>query len=119
MINTEVGKFLKILRIRNDERLYDMAKKLNVSSAFLSSVETGKRNMPESWYEKIIELYSLNEDEASQLKTALYLSKNKVTLSLENASRAQLDVVLSLARKFKSLDDGDARRIKNILDKGE
>ncbi len=41
---TNFGKFCRRLRIDNGELLYDMAKKLGVSSAFMSSVENGKKN---------------------------------------------------------------------------
>ena len=41
---TSFGKFCRKLRINNGELLYDMAEKLDVSSAFLSKVENGKRN---------------------------------------------------------------------------
>ena len=40
---TSLGKFLRKLRIDNNELLKDMAQKLNVSVSFLSAVENGKK----------------------------------------------------------------------------
>lgn len=45
MVNN-FGKFCRKLRIDRNERLYDMAKRLNVSSAFLSKVENGQKKPP-------------------------------------------------------------------------
>ena len=42
---TEFGKILRKLRIDRQELLRDMAKNLEVSSAYLSAVETGKRKI--------------------------------------------------------------------------
>ena len=43
MAATALGKFLRKIRVDNDERLYDMAKRVEVSSAFLSGVENGRK----------------------------------------------------------------------------
>ena len=40
---TKFGEFIRILRIRNHEVMGDLAKVLEVSLPFLSSVETGKK----------------------------------------------------------------------------
>ncbi len=60
---TELGKFLRRLRIDHGEILYNMATKLGVSITFLSSVETGKKNMPSEWVDKLSALYSLSNDQ--------------------------------------------------------
>lgn len=48
-----LGKYLKKLRIDNDENMSDIATKLDVSSSFLSAVETGKKKIPSSMVTKI------------------------------------------------------------------
>ena len=40
---TSLGKFLRKIRIDNDEYLKDMADKLGVTVSFLSAVENGKK----------------------------------------------------------------------------
>ncbi|WP_455477636.1 helix-turn-helix domain-containing protein [Bartonella sp. B41] len=59
---TSFGKILRELRIDRLERLFDMSKKLGISSAFLSSIEIGKRSIPVGMEEKIIELYALDKE---------------------------------------------------------
>lgn len=66
---TELGKFLRDIRIDNGEILYDMSLKLGVSPSTLSAVECGKTKMPIEWYKKICRLYHLDRMQADFLKT--------------------------------------------------
>uniref|UniRef100_UPI001ABAA4C7 helix-turn-helix domain-containing protein n=1 Tax=Bartonella taylorii TaxID=33046 RepID=UPI001ABAA4C7 len=61
---TSFGKNLRKLRVDHSERLLDMAKKLDISVGFLSSVEIGKKSVPVGLEEKIIELYGLDQEKA-------------------------------------------------------
>lgn len=45
---TRFGKQLRKLRIDREERLKDMADRLNVTTAYLSAVENGKRTVPDA-----------------------------------------------------------------------
>ena len=67
---TEFGKILRKLRIDRQELLRDMAKNLEVSSAYLSAVETGKRKIPIDWCSKISTLYKLDPDTIRELEWA-------------------------------------------------
>ena len=40
---TALGRFLKKLRLDNDELLFDMAKKIEMPTSTLSAMETGRR----------------------------------------------------------------------------
>ena len=44
---TNFGKFLRKLRIDNNEFLKDMAARLGVTVAYLSAIEHGKRDVPD------------------------------------------------------------------------
>jgi len=43
--STELKKFLKIIRIKNNENMEKMAKKLNISVSYLSMIENGERKV--------------------------------------------------------------------------
>ena len=51
---TAFGKILRKRRIDSSEILGDMAKRLDVSAAYLSSIENGLREIPDSFVEKIL-----------------------------------------------------------------
>ena len=60
MSYTKFAEFMRILRIKNHENMGDTAKLLDVNVSFLSAVETGKKNVPMNWVEKIVNHYKLS-----------------------------------------------------------
>jgi transcriptional regulator with XRE-family HTH domain len=102
---TELGKFLRHLRINLNELLGEMAEKLEVSPSMLSSVETGRKNMPVNWNEKIPKLYNLNSDETKKFKELAIISANKISMDLKNTKIPHKDLAFQFARKFHTLDD--------------
>ena len=89
MAATVLGKFLRKIRIDRDERLYDMAKRLGISSAFLSGVENGHK------------------------KASATLINNIIDIS--QFSPQKQEATLMFARKFDELTDKQIDQIKNIL----
>ncbi|MBR4749724.1 MAG: helix-turn-helix transcriptional regulator [Abditibacteriota bacterium] len=116
MINS-IGVFLRKLRIDRRELLRDMANKLNVSSAFLSAVENGKKKFPDSWVEKLRIIYSLDDMQLSELRNAILESGDIVELSIRNKTRDCVNLAVTLARRFDSLDDETSKKIVELLDR--
>ena len=112
---TSIGKFLRKLRMRNGEILRDMAEALEVSSAFLSAVENGKKKMPEGWRKKLQTIYSLSAEQNQELQAAIIDTNNAVELNLQNATPGNRALAISFAREFDSLDDETSRKIFEIL----
>ena len=42
----KIAKFLKQIRLDNEETLKDMAESLNVTPTFISAIEKGRKKMP-------------------------------------------------------------------------
>lgn len=112
---TVVGKFLRKLRIDRGEILFDMAKGLGVSSAFLSAVENGKKKMPDAWIPKLQALYSLSSSQIAELKDAVIETNSIVELNISNASDQNRQLALMFARRFDSLDDDTSKKLINVL----
>ncbi len=110
-----IGKFLRKLRIDHEEILMDMADKLEVSPSFLSAIENGKKLMPKKWFNKLTELYSLNEEQQQNLKQAIEDSKHVIELNLKNASPKNREFALLFAREFEQMDDETREKMLNIL----
>jgi len=111
---TLFGKFCRKLRIDRGELLKDMSDKLGVTPSYLSAVENGKRNIPPEWVFKISELYSLNEEEVSELKAAADTQIN-TRIDLNKMKGDQRDVMMAFARDFDQLNEAELDVIKNIL----
>lgn len=121
-MTTEVGKYLRKLRIDNEEILKNMADKLKVSSSFLSAIENGKKNMPESMEEKIIVIYNLDDEKIRAFRKAVEESMNSIQMDLKDTSNERKQLAINFARKFDSLDDDLTKQIFEMLkesDKGD
>lgn len=114
---TLFGKFCRKIRIDSGELLKDMADKLNVTSSYLSAVETGKRNVPHDWFDKITAQYHLETAQIEELKEAIEGSQLSVKIDLQKASNKDRNLVMSFAREFKELDENEKSRIWSILQK--
>lgn len=115
---TLFGKFCRKLRIDNGELLKNMADKLGVTPSYLSAVETGKRNIPTDWYDKLSLIYSLNAADRRELNTAIQESQSTLKFDLNQMRSEDKNIVLAFARELKSLNDEDKKRIQSILNKG-
>lgn len=110
---TPFGKKLRVIRIERDIFLKDMAEQLDVSIAYLSAVENGKRNIPDDWVEKLGNLYGVYKDE---LKKLIFESRKKATIDFTRNEKVN-DVIIAFARKVEDLDEGDIKLIQEILNK--
>lgn len=113
-MTTDFGKELRKLRVDREERLLDMADRLEVSAAFISLLESGKKSISASFEELVITAYSLSESAADVLRRAADASRKAFLLSPN--SRLGRDTAGLLARRINSLSDAELTKIKNILE---
>jgi hypothetical protein len=114
---TPIGKELRKLRVECDERLLDMAAKVQKSAAFISAVETGSKTPPSGFEELIIRSYGLAGEVAARLREAATASRRAFVVTPNNALGR--DTVALLARKINSLSDDQLREIRSVLSKQE
>ena len=112
---TALGKFLRRLRIDNDELMKDMADKLDLAPSTLSSIENGRRNPTKGFAEKLVSKYALAASEVEQFHSALMQSKDEIALRIKDLPGQDQELAVSFARKFENLSDADKARIKDIL----
>jgi len=58
---TPYGKFLKRIRVDRDETISFMATKMNLSTSYLASIETGAREIPAGFSSELIRTYRLRQ----------------------------------------------------------
>lgn len=112
---TKLGIALRKIRLEKQELLRDMAAKLNVSSAFLSAVETGKKRPPANFVDRICTVYELDANERSELLQAAELSLSEVRINLSEASSAQRQVAVSFAKALNGLTDAEISEIMRVF----
>jgi transcriptional regulator with XRE-family HTH domain len=110
-----VGKFLRKLRIDHLLNQLDLATALGISVAFYSAVESSRKPMPADLKRKIIEHYQLSEAQVRELDHAIERSKTEVKISMEELDDSTKELVACFARNFKTLEEADKARIREIL----
>lgn len=112
------GRYIRKLRIDNDMILKDLAEGLAVSSAYLSSLELGKKKIPQKIVEKIASYFSLDEGQRKELEHVVRLSQPELTICLKNRSMEDRELVSAFARRYKNLASVDKEKLRAFLEDG-
>ena len=101
--------------MNSGEILKNMADRLEVSSAFLSAIENGKKRMPPSMREKVVTLYGLKPEEIDDLDNAILESADSVEISIRSLSEERKKLAVTFARSFGEFSDEDICHITEYL----
>jgi len=113
---TPLGAKMRELRAARGVTLKQMAAALNVSSAYLSALEHGKRGKP-TWIllQRIIHYFNVIWDEAEELQRLAEMSDPKVTIDTGGLSPEATELANRLARDIGRLSDEDLAALKAEL----
>lgn len=116
---TMFGKYLRKMRIDNSELLGQMAKRLGVSAAYLSSIENGQREIPESFVENIVQKYNLSDEQKTELEEAQTQAKGAVSVNLgeKKESPNYVETAVMFAKDFSKLSSEQVKMMKELLEK--
>lgn len=109
----EFAKFTRTLRLENDEHLGHMAKKIGVSSAFLSRVENGLAKPSEKILRGICQNYSLSQKQIESFEKIVEDARQKISLSSLPQSKQQL--IIRFAQSIDKFDDNDLKELEEII----
>ena len=113
---TPLGQKMRELRAARGVTLKQMAAALNVSSAYLSALEHGKRGKP-TWIllQRIIHYFNVIWDEAEELQRLAEMSDPKVTIDTGGLSPEATELANRLARDISRLSDDDLAALRAEL----
>lgn len=111
---TKFGQFIRKYRISNLILLKQMADTLGVSSAFLSSVETGKKALPADLEKKLLGNYNFSPEEKMNLQLAVDETKTQEVIDMPSNSFDR-QLIGAFCRNFESLDDAQKEELFHIL----
>lgn len=114
-----LAKFLRKLRLENDEYLKNMAAKTGVSISFLSAVENETKKMTDSLIQRIVECYHLSKEQEEELRIASLEANKEATIYLDNLNDKQIELTYRFARNIQSIDDDTLLKIKKMLEERE
>lgn len=112
---TALGKELRKIRLDGDEVLFDMAKKLNISSAMLSSIEIGRKSAPDDFIERISKQYPEVANRRAEFDLLADLTKKSMKVSLDVSDEAK-ELAYAFRRELPTMTPELLREFKNLLE---
>lgn len=111
---TDFGKVVRMARIQANAKLSEMAAALDVSPAFLSSLETGRKRVSDEWLAKIATYIRRDLGvPVPDLETAAAVSNGAV--NLEGLSPQHQMLVAGFAR-MKNFDEEIEMKFRQLLE---
>ncbi len=118
---TKIAKFLRKLRIDSDKSLGDMAEDLDLSAAYLSAIENGRRTAPEEMKDNLFAKYSLSEGQKLELARLVAESRKKVEIGLkgiqEDILPEYVDTAVMFAHDLSQMNRQQLAEVKEFLQK--
>jgi transcriptional regulator with XRE-family HTH domain len=116
---TPFGEKLRALREARGIRQQDMAAALEVSAAYLSALEHGRRGAPSAGLiHQICQYFGLIWDDADELKALARLSRPRLKLNAAGLTPAQTALANRLARALRDMDPETVAAMHRLLDEG-
>lgn len=115
---TPFGKFLRRMRIDASQTLKEMTVEItsksgySISSAFLSSIELGRKPINKELINSIIKTYSLNEEKIKQLNESAEQSVLSIKIIPNSENR---ELVTQFARQLNDLNPSQIESILKTL----
>ena len=111
---TKFGIFIRKLRLDRGVLLRDMAKDLGISPAYLSGMETGHKDIPQSLADKISSVYNLSIEQTKELKKSIVLSQQKICITTGQIVWKN-EIVSMLKEKLDNLSEEQRLKIIEVL----
>ena len=113
---TPLGAKIRALREERGISLKDMAAALNVSSAYLSALEHGRRGKPTGFLlHRMITFFNVIWDEAEELQRLSELSDPKISIDTGGLAPEATELTNRLASDIGKLDAEDLRFLRDEL----
>jgi transcriptional regulator with XRE-family HTH domain len=113
---TPLGARIRALREERGVSLKDMAAALNVSSAYLSALEHGRRGKPTGFLlHRMITYFNVIWDEAEELQRLAEMSDPKITIDTAGLAPEATELTNRLAADIGKLDVEDLKFLRNEL----
>jgi len=114
---TPFGIAIRKLRLDKAMRLLDLARLLDVSPAFLSAIETGRKPIPDGFVVKIGKAMPMTTDEFIALRKAA--DRTRQVVKIERLPEEQRELVAAFARRLDKVPADIMAELKKVVLKSE
>ena len=87
---------------------------MGISPAYLSGMETGNKDIPQSLADHIINVYNLSNEQSKELKHSIMLSKQKICITTGQVAWKN-EIVSKLKEKLDNLSEEQCFKIIEVL----
>lgn len=113
---TPFGVRMRALRAERGVTLKQMAETLNISSAYLSALEHGRRGQPSiQLVRQICAYFNLFWDDAEALERTAELSHPRIVVDTAGLSPQATELANQLAAAIRRLDEATIERLLKVL----
>jgi transcriptional regulator with XRE-family HTH domain len=118
---TELGKFLRKVRIDRNLLLKDMALGLEVSPAYLSTVETGKKTFSDDFVQKIAKYLGFLPGSIGyrDLEDAVIMTRGQVQVPFHGMTNRHQEVAMAFSRQFEEMKVTELDKILALLNESQ
>ena len=110
---TSFGIAIRKIRLDRGLKLRDMADRLDLTSAFVSAVETGRKSIPQGYVEAVTQALGLSETETRDLRRAA--DETRTTVDVDNLAAESRELVASFARRVNQLPPDFLESLRKLL----
>ena len=113
---TPFGKKFRSIRAERGITLKDMAQAINVSPAYLSALEHGRKGAP-TWYlvQRIITFFNVIWDEAEELERLAQISHPRIVVDTSGLGSQATELANKFARHVGALSENDIKSLLLLL----
>lgn len=115
-MTTQLGKELKKLRIDLGITLMEMANQIKVSAAFLSSIETGRKRVPDHFLDTLASNFEAVAQQRSKYEVLINQARQDVRLTFNGSNKVDAELATALARRFGSLSPEEKEQLMRIVE---
>jgi transcriptional regulator with XRE-family HTH domain len=110
----EFGKLLRTMRESKGKTAGELAERLGWSSTYVYDIEKGGRVPPEEG--RIREIAEFLDADPEVLLEAARRTRGYVRLALDSGESGKNELALALARRWETLDDETATRLRKLVE---
>jgi HTH-type transcriptional regulator, competence development regulator len=115
-MSTQLTRELRKLRIDEGITLMQMAKRIGVSSAFLSAVENGKKRIPDTFLGSLLSSFPAVKSRQDEFEVLINMAREEVRMDLAGVSRRDVELATCLTAFARNFDTMSAERKQRVLD---
>ncbi|MFI5023285.1 MAG: helix-turn-helix domain-containing protein [Alphaproteobacteria bacterium] len=117
---TPFGERVRALRLERGVTLREMAASLQLSAAYLSALEHGRRGRPtDGLVHQVCDYFGLFWDDAEELRRLARLSHPRVTVDTAGLSPAKTELANLLAERIRTLPEPQVKEALRLLKPAE